>query len=310
MSDKKLIIRRIILLIVIMFVLDQGIGAVLRHFFYAKRNGFDYRENVVINKTHADVLVFGSSRATYHYDTRLLQDSLHLSFYNAGRDLSYILYHYALLKCVLERYSPKLVILDTRPNEFETFKYGENYDRLNVLLPFYFDHPEIREICHLRSRFERVKLLSAMYPYNSLILPELIELLPIAKYKKDDSDNGYIGKSGEWVGPKPEYGVEDNIDSVSVIYYRKFIQTCKEKHIKLMIAYSPLYQRIDSQHNRMVALVKQICKENNLPLINYLDNKEFDNPHYFFDGLHLNHTGADLYSTRIVPQIRQVLNEK
>ena len=35
-----------------------------------------------------------------------------LSFYNAGRDGNFMFYHLAVLKGVLNRYSPKIVILD------------------------------------------------------------------------------------------------------------------------------------------------------------------------------------------------------
>jgi len=293
-----------------MFILDRSIGAVLEHFFFTKKNGFDYRTNYVMNSTKADVLIFGSSRAAYHYDTKILQDSLKLSVYNAGRDLSYIHYHYALLEGVLKRYSPKLIILDTRPNEFHHFTNGEDMDRINILLPYYDSHPEIRDVVLLRSEFERYKLFSKIYPYNSLILSELVELLPIARYKKDDSENGYIAKHGVWKQPKGPYTVSDEIDPVASLYYKKFVALCKQKNIKLIIAYSPLYQTIDADKNRNLAFVKQVCRENNLPFINYIGNKEFDNAQYFFDGLHLNSKGAGLYSSEIVAPIRRVLNSK
>ena len=293
-----------------MFVLDRSIGAVLQHYFFAKKNGFDYRTNYVMNTAKPDVLIFGSSRASYHYNTKVLQDSLKISVYNAGRDLSYIQYHYALLQGVLKRYSPKLIVLDTRPNEFQKFENGENYDRLNVLLPYYDTHPEIREVVELRSPYEKVKLLSKIYPYNSLILSELVELLPIARYKKDDSENGYIVKNGNFNSPRGPYTVDDEVDPVAALYYKKFVQVCKAKNIKLVIAYSPMYQNIDTLRNRNLLFAKQVCKENNLPLIDYLYDPQFNTPQYFYDKLHLNGAGSTLYSQRIVRRLREVLNSK
>ncbi len=310
MADYKLILKRFAILLVAIFLLDWGIGAVLKHFFFTKKNGADYRTNNVINTVKADVLIFGSSKAVYHYDTKIIGDSLHLSVYNAGRDLSYIYYHYALLEAALKRYSPKLVVLDTRANEFQRFKNGEDRDRLNVLLPYYDSHPEIREVCLLRGDFERYKLLSKMYPYNSLILSELVELLPIARYKKDDSENGYIAKHGQFKGGLQPYTVNDAVDTTAARYYKKFVELCKAKNIPLVVTYSPIYQNINAAANRNVQVVMQICKENNVPVLNYLRDTTFNNPAYFYDALHLNREGSVIYSSMVAGRLKQFLTHK
>jgi hypothetical protein len=311
MADYKLILKRFAILAVTIFLLDWGIGAVLKHFFFTKKSGADYRTAHVINNVKTDVLVFGSSKAVYHYDTKIIGDSLHMSVYNAGRDLSYIYYHYALLKAALERYSPKLVVLDTRANEFYRFRYGEDRDRINVLLPFYDSHPELREICQLRGPFERYKLLSKMYPYNSLILNELVELLPIARYQKDDSQNGYIAKYGEVKPPKGPYTVNDAIDTTAAGYYKKFVELCKAKNVPLVVVYSPIYQSINSGANRNVQYVMQLCKDNNVPVLNYLNDATFaDEPRYFFDALHLNRQGSVIFSSTVAGKLKQFLSHK
>jgi hypothetical protein len=311
MADYKLILKRFAILAVVMFLLDWGVGAVLRHFYFTKKNGADYRTNNVINKTKADVLIFGSSKAVYHYDTKIIGDSLHMSVYNAGRDLSYIYYHYALLEAALKRYSPKLVVLDTRANEFQQFKYNEDRDRINVLLPYYDSHPELREVCLLRGPFERYKLLSKMYPYNSLILNELVELLPIARYKKDDSQDGYIAKYGQFKGGLQPYTVNDAVDSTATLYYKNFVELCKAKKVPLVVVYSPIYQDINSAANRNVQYVMQVCKDNNVPVLNYLRDTTFANkPQYFYDALHLNKQGSVVYSSIIGGKLKQLSTQK
>jgi hypothetical protein len=311
MAGYKLIIKRFAILLVAIFVLDWGIGAVLKHFFFTKKNGADYRTNFVINSVKSDVLIFGSSKAAYHYDTKIIGDSLHLSVYNAGRDLSYIYYHYALLKAALKRYSPKLVVLDTRANEFQKFKNNEDRDRLNVLLPFYDSQPELREICELRGPFERYKMLSKMYPYNSLVLNELVELLPIARYKKDDTENGYIAKHGQFKGGLQPYTVKDEVDTTAAQYYKKFIELCKAKSIPMVVIYSPIYQNINAQANRNVQYVMQVCEQNNVPVLNYLRDTTFaGKPQYFFDALHLNRQGSVVYSSIIGGKLKQFLTHK
>lgn len=309
-ADYKLILKRFAILAVCLFVLDWGIGAVLKHFFFTKKSGADYRTNYVINQVKSDVLIFGSSKAVYHYDTKIIGDSLHLSVYNAGRDLSYIYYHYALLESALARYTPKLIVLDTRANELFRFKYNEDRDRLNVLLPYYDSHPELRPICQLRGEFEQYKMLSKMYPYNSLILSELVELLPIPRYKKDDSQSGYVAKYGQWKGAKLPYTVDDAVDSTAATYYKKFVGLCKAKNIPLVVIYSPIYQTINAPANRNVNYVMQVCKDNNVPVWNFLTDSTFNDPEYFFDALHLNRKGSAMYSSMVAGKLKQVLNNK
>lgn len=311
MADYKLILKRFAILAVVMFLLDWGLGAVLKHFYFTKKSGADYRTNNVINKTKVDVLIFGSSKAVYHYDTKIIGDSLHLTVYNAGRDLSYIYYHYALLEAALKRYSPKLIVLDTRANEFQEFKYGEDRDRINVLLPYYDSHPELHQVCLLRGPFERYKLLSRMYPYNSLILNELVELLPIARYKKDDSQDGYIAKYGQLKGGLQAYTVNDAVDSTAALYYKKFVELCKAKKVPLVVTYSPIYQDIHADANRNVQYVLQVCKDNNVPVLNYLRDTTFaGKPQYFYDALHLNKQGSVVYSSIIGGKLRQLSTHK
>ncbi|OOQ58679.1 SGNH/GDSL hydrolase family protein [Mucilaginibacter pedocola] len=309
-ADHKLILKRFAILIVCMFLLDWGIGAVLKHFYFTKKSGADYRTNYVINSVKSDVLIFGSSKAVYHYDAKIICDSLKLSVYNAGRDLSYIYYHYALLESALRRYTPKLVVLDTRANEFFQFRFNEDRDRLNVLLPFYDSHPELQPIIQLRGEYEKYKLLSKMYPYNSLVLNELVELLPLERYKKDDSQNGYIAKYGSWKKPKEDYTVRDAVDTTAAGYYKKFVELCKAKNVPLVVVYSPIYQNINPAANRNVQYVMQLCEKNNVPVWNYLTDSTFNNPAYYFDALHLNRQGSALYSSIIGGKLKQYLNNK
>ena len=61
-----------------------------------------------------------------------------------------------MLKGVLKRYSPKIIILDIVNKEFQ--KNADSYEKISPLLPYYNSHPEIRSIVQLRSRYEKHKL--------------------------------------------------------------------------------------------------------------------------------------------------------
>ena len=60
----------------------------------------------------ADILILGSSRANHSFDCKVLEDSLGMSCYNAGRDGQNMAYDAMVFFSYMERHKPKMVILD------------------------------------------------------------------------------------------------------------------------------------------------------------------------------------------------------
>ena len=161
-------VTKLFTFLLLIFAIDYCVGQLLSYFYFKQKSGVDYRTTYSINITKEDILIFGSSRANHHYHPHIFKSRLHMSYYNAGRDGTSIIYHYALLKGVLKRYSPKIIILDILNKEFQ--KNADSYEKISPLLPYYNSHPEIRSIVQLRSRYEKHKLFSKIYPFNSAVL--------------------------------------------------------------------------------------------------------------------------------------------
>src|SRR5882762_3088655 len=94
---------KLLLLLIIVFILDFSIGHVLRYYFYKQECGRQYRAIYAIDKTKADVLVFGSSTAYHHYVPPVIEKKLNETCYNVGSPGQGILFEYAVLKAVLKR---------------------------------------------------------------------------------------------------------------------------------------------------------------------------------------------------------------
>lgn len=301
---KKLILNSITIVAVVL-VMDFAIGRILRYFYFKEMSGPHYPITYAMEKTEADVLVFGSSRAIDHYVPEICEASLKMSFYCAGKDNMGILYQAAVLKSVLKRYSPKIIILD-----FPGFETEENeYDRLSLLLPYYRTHEEIRSIIELRSPFEKIKLISEIYPFNSQILYTAIGNLEINKIKKADNNN-YVADYTEWkleLDSIPHSNTKA-LDSNSIAYFREFIKDAKESGAQVFIVHSPLFQKY--YNNREIDICNQICNSENVPFWDYSKDTLFlQNKQLFKDVLHLNHKGAILFSNLIVERINLNLNE-
>ena len=63
----KFFLLKLVVLFVIIFIFDYSVGNILRYFYFKQESGMPYRTTYSIEKTTADILIFGSSRANHHY---------------------------------------------------------------------------------------------------------------------------------------------------------------------------------------------------------------------------------------------------
>lgn len=300
---------KLVVLCAIVFLLDFFVGNVLRYFYFKQESGLQYRTTYSIEKTTADLLAFGSSRANHHYQPEVFEKRLHQSFYNVGSDGNYIFYHYAVLKGVLKRYSPKIVILDFVRGEFK--KNQDDYDRLSSLLPYYKGHPEMRSIIELKSPYEKLKLLSYIYPYNSAMFTIGVGNAEFNKKRMGDI-KGYVPLKRIWNEPIEieVSSVKYDIDSIKVKVFESFIKDCINAKVKLYIICSPYY--IKSNHAEYsVTLGQEIAKKYNVRFFDYSRDSMFINhPKVFADIGHLNDEGAKIFSNMLIDNLDKTFEFK
>ncbi len=300
----KQFIRDVVIGLVILFCLDFVIGKTLRHFYFTEDSGIDYRTTYALNETEADVLIFGSSRAKNHYNPRIIEDSLNVTAYNTGRDGEFIFYQTAILRSVLKRYKPKMLILDFAG----TFRYEqEDYDRISVLLPYYETHPELKDIILLKSPFERYKLLSNIYPYNSMLTTMAAGNMEFNKRRNANIDyHGYIPnhlihqKKLDSIRTPSNYDIDENKMSL----FQEFLTLSKQYEIPMVVICSPEYYLYNRDYS--IETCKRICDEYGIPFVDFTKDSEFLKHHEFFeDQRHLNEVGADLFTKRVLGLIRK-----
>lgn len=153
-----------LLLFVLLLMTDRGVGYGLKWMYFNQKGEDFYYTTKALDKQTADLVILGSSRARNHYNPEILQDSLGISCYNAGRSGCFLVYQRAQLDLILDRYTPKAIILEVTPYDMTV---GEgDYDRLSGLLP-YQHHASWQKVISIKSPWEKYKCWSAIYPYNS-----------------------------------------------------------------------------------------------------------------------------------------------
>ncbi|HOX77115.1 MAG TPA: hypothetical protein PLW31_03670 [Bacteroidales bacterium] len=289
------------LLLGITFLFDYAIGTTLKHYYFTQTSGAQYRTTYSMDSTNAQVLIFGSSRANHHYNPSIIENMTGMSCYNTGRDGNFLLYNYAIFKTVINRYKPEIVIIDVEKDELSSTI--DDYERLSSLLPYLNRNKAIDQTIALRGPYEKIKCLSKIYPYNSLLLTIAIGNTELNKARKPDI-KGYVPLNNIWDNPYPELDsmVVKTIDQNKKNALLEIIQDCKLHGIRLVLVISPLFiKSVDTTGGNPVM---QIALKNNVEYLDFTSDTIFlNNHHYFTDPEHLNESGATLFSTLLIEHL-------
>ena len=301
--------KQFLIKIGIFFVLvvaaDFLLGAAFTSLVARATEGDNGRNNYICDKTNEDILIFGSSRAIHHYNPQILSDSLGMTCYNCGQDGNGAILNYGRYHLINQRYHPQLVIYDVSAG-FDLLAGDDNHKYLGWLKAYY-DRDGMDEIFNDVDPLEGIKMNSWLYRYNSKFTQIVFDNIhPM----QSSGINGFRPIVGEMDTLKiSRNSLEDTIvsyDSLKIAYLMKFINESKDT--KLIFTISPSWNGMDE---KPFDTIKFLCKERNIPLINYSNHSKYVHHNEFFaDGAHLNQRGAEEYSKDIVTELRKYMRFK
>ena len=302
---KKYFIK-IILFAIIIVISDVLCGYFFRYWFHNIQSGAIGRTNYIDEQLDEDILIFGSSRAEYHYNPLLISDSLQMTCYNCGASGYGILAAYGRLSIIKERHQPKVIIFDTS-RDFDIII--EDNNKYIGLLKKDYEKGNIAELFNDIDSKQKYKMLSQMYRYNSDFNhnPKSI-FKPFHGRYTSDSLHGFLQLKDDFDSMKidPSFmRCEGEIDTLKIKYINKFIDLAEGS--QLFFVSSPIWYGMPSEH---LAPIKEICKRRNVPFIDFSnDTKYVHNNAFFKDGKHLNDRGSDEFTKDFVKTIRPLLKQ-
>lgn len=300
----KRFVYSIISLVALVIVGDWAVGRCLRNTFEHTRCDEIGRQNYICDSVNADIIVLGSSRALHHYVPSIITDSTGLSCYNCGFENEGIVFHYALLRQLQQRYQPKLIIYEL------TYDYDVQYlswrpanlKHLHTMAGLSCRDSILRSV----DPWERVSMISNIYPFNSQIFTTWASRKPTT-YDAADVDHGYIPQykqmhlEPEWTYRPMKH--DKTIDSLKVSYLKKLIV---ENAGRLMVVVSPRY--LSPEHD-IFGLVEKLCHEHGVPFVCMISDPIITHDITLWDDDgHLNHKGALAFTRQLIPHIKQQLN--
>lgn len=304
MNTLKKRFSRFIIFILLLFLVDHIIGSVLKKFYETSNHLEIAKIRYTMDSTYQDILIFGSSRAEHHYDPKIISEYTGLSAYNCGIGGQGIVFSYIQIHETLNRYKPKLIILDISPN---ILLDPLSQQKLSILRPYYLKDTLIEKILTNGILIEKLKFISYIYPYNGTIFNTLSSLI----YYHPDSTHGYLAIKGR-------------IDTTALktinltcchagallnnqkIYLKKIISECKKSDVPVLLIVSPIYNTSIAEKN-IIADLNTFSKSFSIIFVDYSGN--FDSSkriEFFKDNLHLNKSGSLIFSLKISERINTI----
>lgn len=300
---KKYIIK-IILFAIIIVITDVLWGYFFRYWFHNINSGYIGKANYISEQLDEDILIFGPSRAVFHYNPLIISDSLGMTCYNCGASGYGILASYGRLSIIKEHHQPKIIIVEAS-RDFDIII--EDNNKYLGLFKKDYERGNIAELFNDIDSTQKFKMLSQMYRYNSNFNhnPKTIFKPFQGKYKPDKLF-GYLPQKVAFDSMKIDSShmkSDGEIDSLKLKYVERFIDLAQGS--QLFFVSSPIWYGMSPEH---LAPIKDICKRRNVPFIDFSnDPKYVHNNALFKDGKHLNDKGADEFTKDFIRKLRPLL---
>lgn len=280
---------------------DWLVGAVTKDAILNVRDVGTNQTNTVqaFFKRTADVLILGPSTANHHYDCKILEDSLGMACYNAGRDGQNIIYDAMVLEGFLTRCTPKLVVVDvTHSTLSDTWMAS-----LNDFNCYYgFLKPIDDIIDSIGSPVDRMKRMSNIYRYN-----KTWEWLLNAKIAKEAKDlNGFRPmpvNHSDVVFYATEGRLLFKMDEQCRFYLDRIINICNNNNIKVVFVNSPSLSIDKGNFDKDMS---QYFNQKELTYLSWNSDTTYTNrPSLFYDMTHLNEIGAMAFTKDFIGKLKK-----
>lgn len=272
--------------------------------FTGKVSTYMVKNNYRIMRLDDDIVILGPSRACHHYNTTLLLDSInkysntYYSGYNAGLDAQFINASCLVIESLLERYTPKMIVLDVIDYELKHEKNKKmDLGYMSNCSPFYGKVEVVKKYFDRMGSRERLLVRSGLYRFNDKVL-RIARTILKSDTKPNDGFEPLFGKSVN--KSNVDYFVSPVTDEYSENNLRRVIQLCKDKGVRLILVSSPRYRpKLNNE------LIRSLSIEYDILYIDIYNSDYFNNhPELFNDETHLNNDGATIYTQMFFEELK------
>lgn len=297
-SEAGKVLSKLVLALALFFALNIIVYIPLNHMYFNTYGGNSGAQINNVLRQKSDVFIFGASRASHHYNTDMISKQTGLTVFNAGDDGKNSAYQLGLLKMLVKRHKPKLIIYEVGDI------YGHDGGTVD-LFPYYFHDSDVRSVLIRRDTWITFKMMFPLYIYNQKILSLIKSNLSLT----NASQTGYKPITGvivpeEVARAKSEFLNEFHQRSIAypddllAEYFARFIMECRAQGIGIILVFSPSFMPTNPIGE---PVIRDIASRTELHLYDFGINSKYNwNMNLFKDAAHLNSIGADEFTQDLI----------
>lgn len=303
-----------LLIVPLLYVLQYWADKGLRK---TKRLPFATWTDIYQSKINADVLIIGSSRAQYMVSPKILDSILGINTYNLGMNGWGTDMQLARFKIFLQHNKPPKYIIHSI--DLKIFDKRDDLWEYEQFLPYLDDTIIVNNTRQYEGRFTFPELYFPAFKYNKNlgimyngIKGNFVSETKTYQYK------GYVSNDINWNYVDYESGLKlfpngmmTEIELDTRARFNEYIKFCKINNIKLIFEMAPMYY-LGFLHmknrQQIIDMIKECSLKNDITFLDYTDDTICYNQKYFYNTMHLNKRGAELFSVRLANDIKQYIN--
>ena len=284
----------------------------------ALRTKMDYIDTCV---NRSDVVFLGSSRTLRHINPRIIDSIDGVNSYNLGSEGEKMAEIRMMLGMMLERgWMPRLLVINVDYYSMEVSKPVFSFVELLTYAErdpvVYKSMAEVQDVyaCRWKYPFYRLQRLTNINDgFKVLGLFYSRDALKRKMGERETKGPGLPAYKGfepvsepyaeTYMNPFKEVLEQKGLDLLQDV-----IDTCKERGIKIVLVTAPMYKdykQVFLNCHEILARVGQLAARDHVPYYNMLDDSLSQHKEYFFNFVHLNERGADLYSIKLANLLQE-----
>lgn len=279
-----------------------------------KKRELGYYQFLQYVNNKPDIVIFGASRAQYHYVSPIIAKNTKCTAYNFGIINTSILAQYTQLLEILKIYEPKLIVFEVSGFDFSQGYMSGNLDYLRSF-------PSNAMLDKAKSESDEFFILGklmTLYKFNKV---GLYILLDRNRYvKKDDANLGYhsldivhlpdILKNNDLEDPFPRSFYNRNNTLAET--FSQTLDLISKERLNVVFFQSPYFQQNLIKYPPVNHGTFDVIKESGLPYYDFrnlpgLDSLEAD---CFYDLVHMTGPASRVYTEAIIPIIEKHIHGK
>lgn len=280
----------------LMGITDICISSLLRTNKSRVFEGWNYIYN---DSTYHDIIINGNSRSWVQYDPKILDTILDVNSYNLGIDGSNINRQIIRFNKYVEKHRyPKYLIQNI---DLFTMEPSFGYEREQFFPYFFYDRSLLNDV----DEYEDFSLMEKYIPgYRYIGLNQSI----MNKIEDAFLYKGYKANESQWDGTLLAEISEINFsyDSILLNKFYHFVENVVLHGTEIVFVYAPIYYEVNDKCkniNEMYEMYQNIANEFNIPIIDYNNYYLCYDTTYFYNAMHLNKIGAELFTTKLAYDI-------